>query len=50
VSERGKYIVFEGGDGVGKSTVMHGIAERLRDQKGLEVITLEEPDSAIETF
>lgn len=43
MAERGKYIVFEGGDGVGKSTTMHLVADRIREHFGVEVYTVEEP-------
>jgi dTMP kinase len=39
---RGKFITFEGLDGVGKSTQMENLAEWLR-QRGLDVITTREP-------
>lgn len=44
-SKRGKYIVFEGGDGVGKSTTMHLVAERIRKELHTQVYTVEEPGS-----
>jgi dTMP kinase len=46
--QQGKYIVIEGGDGVGKSTVVHGLAAKARELLGVEVITIEEPDGAID--
>jgi dTMP kinase len=45
VAERGKYVVFEGGDGVGKSTTMHLVAGEIRDRFKVEVYTVEEPGS-----
>lgn len=45
MSERGRYIVFEGGDGVGKSTIVHQLAKRNRQERGRQTYTLEEPDS-----
>lgn len=45
MTERGKYIVFEGGDGVGKSTTMHRVAEKIRKHFGVKVYTVEEPGS-----
>lgn len=41
---RGKYIVIEGPEGVGKTTQLHELARRLR-AAGLPVRTLREPDS-----
>lgn len=41
---RGKYIVIEGAEGVGKTTQLHELARRLR-LAGLPVRTLREPDS-----
>jgi len=43
--ERGTYTVFEGGDGVGKSSLVHYMAERNRRERGVKTYTLEEPDS-----
>lgn len=43
--ERGMRVVFEGGDGVGKSTIMQMLAERNRRERGVRTFTLEEPDS-----
>jgi dTMP kinase len=39
---RGKFITFEGLDGVGKSTQLENLAEYLR-RRGLDVITTREP-------
>jgi len=41
-SQRGKFITFEGLDGVGKSTQQENLAAALR-QRGLDVITTREP-------
>jgi dTMP kinase len=41
---RGRYIVIEGAEGVGKTTQLHELARRLR-LAGLPVRTLREPDS-----
>ena len=40
--QRGKFITFEGLDGVGKSTQLENLAEYLRG-RGLDVITTREP-------
>ena len=40
--QRGKFITFEGLDGVGKSTQMENLATHLRE-RGIEVITTREP-------
>lgn len=45
MSELGQYIVIEGTDGAGKSTVADLLAEKFR-QDGREVLRLDEPDSA----
>jgi len=45
MSERGVYTVIEGGDGVGKSSIVHYLAERNRHERGVTSYTLEEPDS-----
>ena len=39
---RGKFITFEGLDGVGKSTQLRKLADHLR-QRGIDVITTREP-------
>lgn len=41
-SNRGRFITLEGGEGVGKSTNMGFIAERLR-ARGVDVVTTREP-------
>jgi dTMP kinase len=38
----GKFISLEGGEGAGKSTQLHALAEALRE-RGLEVVTTREP-------
>lgn len=45
MSERGIYTVIEGGDGVGKSSLVHYLAEKNRLERGVQTFTLEEPDS-----
>ncbi|MFO1104401.1 MAG: dTMP kinase [Methylocystis sp.] len=40
--EKGRFITFEGGEGVGKSTQLARLADHLRDC-GLEVVTTREP-------
>jgi dTMP kinase len=42
LSQRGKFITFEGLDGVGKSTQMENLATSLRE-RGIDVITTREP-------
>lgn len=42
MSERGKFISLEGGEGAGKSTQVRALAARLRD-RGLEVVETREP-------
>lgn len=41
--QRGKFITFEGLDGVGKSTQLENLATHLRVERGIEVITTREP-------
>ena len=41
---RGKFITFEGGDGVGKSTQIEAVERRLTDA-GVSVIRVREPGS-----
>lgn len=45
-SGRGIFITFEGGDGAGKSTHLHLVAEALR-ARGQEVVCLREPGGTI---
>jgi dTMP kinase len=40
--QRGKFITFEGLDGVGKSTQMKNLAAHLRE-RGIDLITTREP-------
>jgi dTMP kinase len=42
LSQRGKFITFEGLDGVGKSTQLENLARYLRE-RGIDVITTREP-------
>jgi dTMP kinase len=42
LAQRGKFITFEGLDGVGKSTQMENLAVHLRD-RGIDLITTREP-------
>ena len=42
----GKFITFEGGDGVGKSTQMQRLAAHLR-RRGIELITTREPGGTL---
>ena len=39
----GLFITFEGGEGAGKSTQARGLADRLRDETGREVLLTREP-------
>jgi dTMP kinase len=43
--ERGIYTIVEGGDGVGKSSVVQYLAQRNREERGVRTFTVEEPDS-----
>lgn len=45
-SDRGLFITFEGGDGAGKSTHLHFVAEALR-RRDREVVCLREPGGTI---
>ncbi len=45
MSERGQYIVIEGSDGTGKTTVANLVAEELT-QRERKVLRVDEPDSA----
>jgi dTMP kinase len=42
VSERGRFITLEGGEGVGKSTQVKALAQALRD-RGIELVVTREP-------
>ena len=42
---RGRYIVIEGGVGVGKSTIVQLLAERIARDAGLKTLITEEPGS-----
>jgi dTMP kinase len=42
VSERGKFISLEGGEGVGKSTQIHALADVL-NERGIDVLLTREP-------
>jgi dTMP kinase len=42
MAEAGRFITLEGGEGVGKSTNLAFVADRLREQ-GIEVVTSREP-------
>jgi dTMP kinase len=47
MSERGEYIITEGTDATGKSTVADALALKAREE-GREVIRVDEPDSAFD--
>ena len=42
MSERGRFISLEGGEGAGKSTQVKALAEALR-QRGIDVLVTREP-------
>jgi len=42
VSQRGRFITLEGGEGVGKSTQVKALAQALRD-RGIELVVTREP-------
>lgn len=46
--ERGKFVVFEGNDGVGKSTMAGRLAEYLKE-RGMNVVLTKEPGGIPET-
>lgn len=46
VSGRGRFVTFEGGEGVGKSTQIVRLADRLRSV-GLDVVTTREPGGSV---
>ncbi len=43
--KKGKYIVIEGTDGCGKSTVQQAIINKLQSEAGLTVVSVNEPGS-----
>ena len=45
---RGKSIVIEGHDGTGKSTQIELLAKRLRNEYGIDSLTIHEPDGPLE--
>ena len=48
MTERGRYVVIEGNDGTGKSTQVELLAQRLRDDYGIESLTIHEPDGPLQ--
>lgn len=47
-AERGKFVVFEGNDGAGKSTIARRLAEYLKN-KGIDMVLTKEPGGIPET-
>ncbi len=46
--ERGKFVVFEGNDGVGKSTLLRSLAQHL-SEKGIDAVFTRQPGGIRET-